>query len=119
MSNEKEKANPQGEDSKKEISVLGLPPLKFSNHEEVIYQLAEQARVRSDTEEQLFFLEWIKNRYLTKVRLEHPLEGDTEAVRLNRVVYSGRLRELVFEHYEQRRRRMEKDKRSCCSCCSQ
>ena len=104
----------------KKKEVLKLPRLDMRNHEEIIQELCDMAMKRSEEEEVLHFMEWIKNRYLTKVREEHPEEGDSEATQLNRVVWSGKLRELVFQHYEKSkamRNAVEKPREACCCAC--
>lgn len=106
--------------AQKKAQSLNLPRIEFKNHELIIEELCDIAMARSQEEEVLHFLEWIKNKYLTKVREEHPEEGDSEATQLNRVVWSGRLRDLVFQHYEKTkalRNAAEKKSRECCCPC--
>ena len=102
-----EKVETKAKTKNEKVLVIALPRVDFKNHEQVIQQLCEVAVVRSQQEEELHFLEWIKNKFLKKVREEYPTEGDSDAVKLQRIVWSGRLRELVKSHFESKRREKE------------
>ena len=73
--------------AQKKAQSLNLPRIEFKNHELIIEELCDIAMARSQEEEVLHFLEWIKNKYLTKVREEHP---EATRKRLNWIEWCGR-----------------------------
>ena len=90
------------------------PLLNWTNHEEVIQQLCENSVRLEESEDELKFIEWAKDKYLQKVRYEYPTEGDERATRLNRVVWTGRFREIARDYFQEKR---DKKKRDSCFCC--
>lgn len=93
--------------------------LTWKNHETVIHQLCENSVALSNEEQELQWIEWAKKRYLTKVKEEYADDEDCK-VKLNRVVWTGRFRDIAREYFESRREGKKKKKeRECCNllCC--
>lgn len=121
-----EKAPKEEEDKKrlprlkaaKNLYIDLSPRLTWQNHQDVIRQLCENSVRLEEEEDEQKFIEWAKDKYLRKVKYEYPTEGDEMALRLNRVVWTGKFREIARQYFQERRDSIKKNRDSyCCFAC--
>jgi primase-polymerase (primpol)-like protein len=110
---------PQKENNDQKMA-LTLEPLTWSNHESVIHQLCEYSQCLGEEEKEREYIEWARARYLDKVKHEYGHDMDA-ATKLNRVVWTGKFREVAREYFKTAKLLKEaeqaKQNRGCGLCC--
>jgi len=97
----------QKEDAKEllgltERKVSAVPRLTWANHEVVIQELCEHSINLSFEERERRWIDWAKDRYLKKVKDEYPDDEDFRT-KLNRVVWTGRFRDIATQWLKEKR----------------
>ena len=103
--------------AKTEVKRVTIPHIRYENHEAVIKQFLEIAELRHKELKEQFFLDWIREKFLARVQRDHPGDENEEAIRLQRVVWNGKHKEMIQRYLGvDKNQDPDSPERARCSC---